>query len=46
MDPNLYKDTYNKLYICDMKIEKRLAEGRDPPVRGGRGGQKTAYIMT
>lgn len=41
MDPNLHTDTYNKLCVCDMKTEKRLAEGRDPPVQGGRGGGKT-----
>lgn len=42
MDPNLHTDTYNKLYIRDMKTEKRREEGRDSPVRGGRGGGKTA----
>ena len=45
IDPKLHTGTYNKQYICDMKTEKRLVEGRDPPVRGGRGGGKTAYIM-
>lgn len=42
MDPNSHTNTYNKLYICDIKTEKRRAEGRDPPVLGGRGGGKTA----